>query len=237
LAYEYSIIIKKTDGTSVALPVELVRTFSSKSIRITPNLARRTIRVTFPLYVARSRAIAFLESKRDWLAAALGQAESVRRIRDGSEIELFGRPYVITHLPGARRGVWLEEGRMFVSGQAEFLARRVKDFIKAEALKHFTLVARLYAQKLGVSIGRVAVKDTTSRWGSCSSEGNLSFSWRLALAPAWVAEYIVVHEVAHRVEMNHSHSFWRVVKDAYSGDVDKATRWLARNGSKLYSIE
>jgi len=236
MAYKYSIVIKKSDGTSIALPVELARTISNKSIRITPNLAKRSVKVTYPIYVARARAIEFLESKRDWLAAQLALVEAPRKLKDGARIELFGRTYIITHMPDARRGVWLESNRMFVSGQAAFISRRVLDFVKAEALRHFTMLARLYARELGVEAGRVSVKDTTSRWGSCSSAGNLSFSWRLAFAPAWVSEYIVAHEAAHIVELNHSYRFWRQVRAVYPGDMDKAVKWLARNGAKLYLV-
>jgi predicted metal-dependent hydrolase len=237
LGYDYSIVVEKSDGSSVSLPVEFKRVWSAKSIRITPNLAKRAVLVSYPAYVTRARAAAFLESKRDWLGRQLGRAEEVRRIGDSFVISLFGKSLRISHLPSARRGVWAEDGRLFVSGEAAFLSRRVIDFVKAEALLYFKKTARLYAEALRVQIGRVSVKDTTSRWGSCTSEGNLSFSWRLAFAPLSVAEYIVAHEVAHRVEMNHSYRFWRLVRSVYDGNVDRCVKWLAREGQTLYSIE
>ena len=83
----------------------------------------------------------------------------------------------------------------------------------------------------------ISVKDTSSRWGSCASNGNLAFSWRLAFAPLFVVDYIVAHEVAHLKELNHSSKFWNVVKDIYDGDVNMAQKWLLRNGILLYSIE
>ena len=237
MTHSYSIIIKKSDGSSVSLPVEASRVWSAKSINITPNLARRVVRLTYPLYVRRARAIAFLESKRDWLASQLERMGEPQLLKDRVSVPIFGRYYRITYMPGARRGAWLEDGRLYVSGVAEFLGRRARDFIKAEAARYFKSTARLYADALSVEIGRVSVKDTTTRWGSCTSEGNLSFSWRLAFAPLSVAEYIVAHEVAHRLEMNHSYRFWRIVRSVYDGDVERAQKWLFRRGQELYSIE
>jgi predicted metal-dependent hydrolase len=200
-------------------------------------MARQVVRVTYPIYVLRSRAAAFLESKKDWVAAQLERMPERTEIADGAVVPLLGRRYKVTHIPNARRGVWVEDGRMFVSGEAEFLSRRVKDFIKAEMKRYFTASAKSYARALGVAVGNVNVKDTTSRWGSCASNGNLAFSWRLAFAPVWVADYIAAHEVAHLVELNHSYRFWRKVREIYDGDVDRAAKWLARNGPYLYSID
>jgi predicted metal-dependent hydrolase len=236
-AFDYSFIIKRDDGSVKIVPVELRRVLSSKSIRITPHLARQVVKVTFPIYVSRARAIAFLESKKDWVAGQLERAPDKIQISDGSVIPFMGQKYKIASIPNARRGVWLEGGYMFVSGRPEHLNRRAKDFVKSEVKKYFSALARAYAEKLSVRVGNVSVKDTTSRWGSCTSTGNLSFSWRLAFAPIWVADYIIAHEVAHLAELNHSYRFWRVVKRIYEGDADKAQRWLARNGLSLHAIE
>ncbi|MDR3126080.1 MAG: M48 family metallopeptidase [Rickettsiales bacterium] len=237
MTYEYSLALDRTDGTTKVMPVEFRRVISSKSIRITPDLARQSVKVTYPFYVPRARAIDFLESKKEWVAAKLLKAPERRRIADGTAIDLFGRRLRIAHIPGARRGVWSEGEHLFVSGGAEFLHRRVMDHVKSEALKYFGAATRAYGAKLGVKVGRIRVKDTVSRWGSCSANGDMSFSWRLAFAPLYVAEYIAAHEVAHRIEMNHGIKFWRLLRRAYDGNIDAAAKWLARNGAKLWGWE
>ena len=90
-----------------------------------------------------------------------------------------------------------------------------------------------YAQMMGVSYGRIAIRDQKTRWGSCSGEGNLNFNWRLIFAPAGVLDYVVVHELAHRKEMNHSPRFWRVVEDTMP-EYRKYQKWLKENGRGLH---
>jgi predicted metal-dependent hydrolase len=237
MMYEYSLILTRADGTSRTVPVACRRVISSKSIRIAPDLAHQSVRVTYPFYVSRAKAIEFLESKKEWIASHLSKVPEHRRITDGAVMEIFGRRCRVAHIPGARRGVWREGEYLFASGSREFLHRRVMDYIKSEASKYFNATVRAYAERLGVKAGRITVKDTVSRWGSCSANGNMSFSWRLAFAPLAVAEYIVAHEVAHRVEMNHGVRFWRLLRSIYDGDIDHASKWLARNGAKLWEWE
>ncbi|MDR1477080.1 MAG: M48 family metallopeptidase, partial [Rickettsiales bacterium] len=154
---EYSIVIKRSDGSAKVVPVEFARLISARSIRITPNMARHVVRVTYPIYVLRSRAAEFLESKKDWIAAQLDKMPERTVIADGAIVPLLGRRYKVTHIPSARRGVWVEDSRMFVSGEAEFLNRRVKDFIRAEMKRYFAAAAKSYARALGVSVGNVNV--------------------------------------------------------------------------------
>lgn len=235
--FEYSFVIKKDGGIVQVIPVEFVKSFSAKSIKITPNLAKQVVKVSYPFFVSRSKAVDFLEIKKDWVSKQLEKVPDKIIICEGTEISLLGKKYKISHIPNARRGVWIEGDYIFVSGDKAFLGRRVKDFAKAEIKKYFCKRVKYYASVLKVEFGKIAVKDTTSRWGSCASNGNLSFSWRLAFAPLFVIDYIVAHEVSHLAELNHSYRFWRVVKQIYDGDVEKAQKWLSRNGLSLYAIE
>lgn len=236
-AYEYSFVIKRGDGTSEIIPVEFERSIKSKSIKITPQLTKKIIKVTYPVYVLHSRAVDFLEKQKNWVARQLEKVPEKIEIADGSKITFLEHEYKISHIPNARRGVWIEDGYIFVSGEKEFLNRRVKDFFKSEMKKYFTAKTHFYAKKIGKNFEKVSVKDTVSRWGSCASNGNISYSWRLGFAPIFVINYIVAHEVAHLEELNHSYKFWRIVKDIYEGDVNEAQRWLSRNGLSLYSID
>ena len=110
---------------------------------------------------------------------------------------------------------------MCVAGDVPHVNRRIADFLKREASRELASACERYAGQLRVSIKRIAVRDQSSRWGSCSSTGVLSFSWRLILAPAYVLEYLAAHEVCHLVELNHSPRFWRLVGRLY-GDIDRA---------------
>lgn len=92
--------------------------------------------------------------------------------------------------------------------------------------------AAFFAKIMGVDYGRVTVRDQKTRWGSCSAKGNLNFNWRLILAPGEVLDYVVVHELAHRREMNHSERFWRLVGDVLP-DYEERRRWLKENGDML----
>lgn len=98
----------------------------------------------------------------------------------------------------------------------------------------FTRKTAYYARIMGVSYGRIAIREQKTRWGSCSSKGNLNFNWRLILAPEEVLDYIVVHELAHRREMNHSKAFYAVVESVLP-DYRQARRWLRDHGGSLFT--
>ena len=91
-----------------------------------------------------------------------------------------------------------------------------------------------YARIMGVTYGRITIREQKTRWGSCSAAGNLNFNWRLILAPEPVLDYVVVHELAHRREMNHSKAFYDIVRSVLP-DYKEAQKWLRRNGSSLWS--
>jgi len=147
-------------------------------------------------------------------------------------IPFCGKPHEIRAAARGPAPVWLESGAIWVSGQAAHAPRRVLDFLKTEARKTFELRVLHHAGKLGVKPSRITVRDTASRWGSCSSARSLSFSWRLILAPDFVLDYVVAHEVAHLKEMNHSPRFWAHVKSLV-GDRNAAQDWLRTHGREL----
>jgi hypothetical protein len=120
-----------------------------------------------------------------------------------------------------------------VAGRAPHLARRITDFLKREARRELSTATRRHAAALAVTVERIAVRDTASRWGSCSHDGSVSYSWRLILAPPFVLDYLAAHEVAHRRELNHSPRFWRVV-DQLTPDRRRAEAWLKAQGNSLH---
>jgi hypothetical protein len=125
-------------------------------------------------------------------------------------------------------------GEIRVRGDPMHLARRVRDHLAAMARDELARRARQLAPRIGRSVTRVSVRDTKSRWGSCSGGGNLSFSWRLIFAPEPVIDYVVAHEVAHLAEMNHGPRFWRLV-ESLSPDCAAPRAWLKRHRGRLFS--
>ena len=178
----------------------------------------------------------FVIEQADWILARQDERPVVQVWQDGASLPLKGIPHTIRHRPGMRGGVWVENGEIHISGQAEHLPRRLRDWLKRQARDEFGTAAREMAAGLGVVVRRVTVRDTQSRWGSCSSHGNLSFSWRLLLAPPLVVRYLIAHEVAHLRHMDHSGAFWRLCTQLLGSEADlrAAQLWLRRNGAALH---
>jgi predicted metal-dependent hydrolase len=122
---------------------------------------------------------------------------------------------------------------LFVSGDFEHAPRRLHDWLRAEVRKDLAVCVEKHAQALTCSPKRLAIRDQATRWGSCSTSGTLSFSWRLIFAPPFVLDYVAAHEVAHLREMNHGPSFWRLVRDTVP-NYNRAKNWLKTNGAELH---
>ena len=148
--------------------------------------------------------------------------------------------------PQSRIDTFLKEKQAWVLAKVEEQKEKEADSMKIQPLSEaeqrlyrdkareiFEQKVSYYAQMMGVSYGRIAIRDQKTRWGSRSGEGNLNFNWRLIFAPAGVLDYVVVHELAHRKEMNHSPRFWRVVEDTMP-EYRKYQKWLKENGRGLH---
>jgi predicted metal-dependent hydrolase len=125
-----------------------------------------------------------------------------------------------------------ENSVLYVGGAPDMFERRVRDYVKSEFLKQLKKMVQAAPREFWPR--RIAIRDTTSRWGSCSSTGTMSFSWRLAFAPLDVMRYVVMHELAHKKHMDHSKEFWATVRELYGFGVERAKRWLTKNGGELY---
>jgi len=195
--------------------------------------------LTMPVYGSLKEARAFLERNSGWLARQIEKAPTPRPIADGAEIPLRGVLHRIRHAPGKRGTVSVvgdaDLPTLVVAGAAEHLRRRVFDYLRREARRDIETAALDYAARLDVRPKAIRVRDTITRWGSCSVSGELSFSFRLIMAPPFVLDYLAAHEVAHLREMNHSRRFWRLVADLCPEN-DRARRWLVREGPALHAI-
>ncbi|MBE9605011.1 M48 family metallopeptidase [Acetobacteraceae bacterium H6797] len=204
------------------------------SLRIDARAAE--VVITLPPRGSRKSGLALLTANARWVVGRLSALTPVLRFRDGATLPLGGVPYVIRHAPEARGGAWLaEDGAIVVAGDEAFLPRRVADFLRAEAKRRISESVSRHAPLLGRFPRAIRVKDTSSRWGSCSSDGNLAFSWRLVMAPPWVLDYVVAHELAHLAEMNHSDRFWAQV-NKLTPHTDAAEAWLKKNGPALLRV-
>jgi len=200
--------------------------------------ATREVMLTIPPRGTLKEAREFAQKHGGWIAARLGRLPEAVRFAHGIVIPLRGVPHRIAHRRSVRGTVWIEtdyggERLLCVAGDAPHIDRRVGDFLRREARHELEAASQRHAAQLGVVVRRISVRDQASRWGSCSTAGVLSYSWRLILAPGFVLNYLAAHEVAHLVEMNHSVRFWRVVQ-RLCPDHERAKVWLDVHGSDLH---
>ncbi len=204
----------------------------ARHIALAIDGARGGVRLTLPPGISVKTGLRFASKHADWLESKLAGLPPRIPFAPGARIPLLGRPHVIHHLPEGRGGAWCQDDRVFVSGRPEHLARRVADFLKREARETIAPKAHDLAAAIDRKPGKITVREMKSRWGSCSSDGRLRFNWRLVLAPEAILDYVVAHEVAHLVHLDHSRRFWRIV-DRLCPDAAPARRWLAKNGNGL----
>jgi predicted metal-dependent hydrolase len=219
------------DGRTVALRIRRHRQARRMNLRLDPKGGG--VVLTLPPGTAERDGLAFVEEQAGWIATRLAAQPAVQTIADGAIIPLRGVDHRIEHRPGVRGAVWLENGRICVAGGAEHLPRRVVDWLKAEARRELARRSREKAKAIGRPVARVTVRDTTSRWASCSADGRLNYSWRLILAPDDVLDYVVAHEVAHLEELNHGPRF-RALVDRLTVHRTAAEAWLRRHGARLH---
>ncbi|WP_019995992.1 M48 family metallopeptidase [Aureimonas ureilytica] len=196
------------------------------------------VRLTVPRRTARATILDFLERHRGWMEERLGPAPS--HVADGAFLPFRGGSLLVRHDP-ARRLARLDppagEGepwRLHVGGEAAHTARRVADALKREARRDLEAAVERHAMALGLRPRALSLKDTTSRWGSCTADRRLSFSWRIVMAPPFVLDYLVAHEMAHLREMNHGPGFWALCRELCPG-MDAGRDWLRREGASLHA--
>lgn len=202
------------------------------------HAATRAVVLTMPPRGSLKQASEFAHKHGAWIATRLRRLPQAAPFAHGTTVPLRGVVHRIEHRPGVRGAVWVECGddgatMLCVAGGEAHVARRVRDFLKREAKRDLEAASKAAAEALGVTVGRVSIRDQTSRWGSCSTTGVLSYSWRLIMAPTYVLDYLAAHEVAHLVEMNHSRRFWRLV-ERICPDFKRAKIWLDAHGAELH---
>ena len=217
--------------------VALKRLTSARRFTLRVRGATRDVVLTMPARSSLKSAREFAERHAAWIGARLARLPRPVTFEPHSAAPLRGIDHRIVHRPGARGVVWVERDEtgptICVAGDLAHVARRVADFLKREARRDLEAAVARYSTALGVEARRITLRDTTSRWGSCSSSGALNFSWRLILAPSFVLDYLAAHEVAHFVHMNHSPAFWKITRRLFP-ETDRAEEWLKNHGADLH---
>lgn len=215
------------------LPLVIKRHASAKRICLRYNPTSHAISLTLPRRTRVADGLQFLMLKSQWLIDTLEEMPEKKQIKPGVVIPILGRRVRIRHDETLRGAFKLEDDILTVGGHREFFERRVTEALKKIAAKEIHRLTERYASRVGKRVNRITVRDTRSRWGSCSSTGNLSFSWRLVFAPREVLNYVVAHEVAHLRHMNHGTGFWNLVESICRGH-EPAKEWLRLHGKHLY---
>jgi len=215
-------------------PIELELRTSGRARRFSLRVSRLDGRVTLtlPRGASRNQALAFAREKADWIRSHIARHPGELRPMPGDGLAFRGTVFPIVATPG--RAVRLASERIEVPEQdPERTPARLAAFLKHHARLSLVEASARHAAALGRAHGRVTLRDTRSRWGSCSANGDLMYSWRLIMAPPDVLDYVAAHEVAHLAEMNHSPAFWAHVARLYPG-YDAPRRWLRTNAQNLH---
>lgn len=215
------------------LPITFVRSPRARRVSLRVDAAQRRILLTAPLRMSRATAMGFAESQAGWIASRLKRLPARRPFVDGAELPLFGEPHRIRHRGDRRGTVWREGSEVHVAGRPEHLSRRLRDWLIAELRGQLVPLVHAKAARVERPVKRITLRDSRSRWGSCGPDATLSFSWRLVFAPPEVLDYLVAHEVAHLVHLNHGPRFWALARTLCEGPIEGPQAWLKKNGEIL----
>lgn len=230
---EYIFVL--SDGVEIPIVIESHRGMRNITLRpkTRPELE---IHISKPPLVSNRAAIRFVEQKRKWIESIFARAPKKVKLMPGDTIVIFDMRVFLTHDSSRRANSFrvgeFENAELIVGGASEMFERRVRDFVKKQFLVTVKEMIKMTPREYWPR--KIAVHDTVSRWGSCSTSGTMSFSWRLAFAPREVMRYVVMHELAHTKHMDHSPAFWAEVSKLYGFGIERAKRWLSKNGGELH---
>jgi len=231
---------KPTELDEIGAPVEVRRHAGARRLTLRVSRTRRAVIVTLPLQCDLNEADSFIIRNIDWVRERLDRVPHPVPFHEGALLPLRGKIHRLVFARKRETGgvVQCSQSKtgfpeLRVSGHVEHAPRRLRDWLFEEARRDLDDRIIHHSRKLGVTAKRIAVRDQSSRWGSCSTTGVLSFSWRLILAPPFVLDYVAAHEIAHLVEMNHGTKFWALVESTMPR-MQEAKLWLQRYGLDLH---
>ena len=212
--------------------VSLRRSARARRLTLTVPQNGDPPRVTAPPHASAAEIRMFLLRQSDWLRRALDRAPALVRVAPGARLPVAGRMLTIETAPGPRHPPHIEGERLIVQGRGD-AGPRIRVWLKEGARAALSPVVAACAAEIGAAPGRITMRDTKGRWGSCTSRGDLMFSWRLAMAPPDVLDYVAAHEAAHLIEMNHGPRFWALVTRLRPGWKSRRD-WLRHQGAALH---
>lgn len=216
-------------------PVEITLRRNIRARRFSLRVSQSDGRVTLslPTRAREAEAMAFAAAQEGWIRAALATRPMVVGVAIGAAIPVQG--VMLQLVTGAGRSVRIDGDQLIVPGNPARAGTKVAAFLKVLARDRLAQASDHYAAQVGRRVTRISLRDTKSRWGSCTADGSLMYSWRLIMAPPSVLRYVAAHEVAHLVEMNHSPAFWAVVA-RLCPNWQAERVWLKRQGGALQAI-
>ena len=214
--------------------VHLRRSVRARHFTLRVSSLDGKVSLSTPHFAKAYQINAFLKEKEPWLRQRLSEVQLSVKVTFGTVLPFIGREILVKRHVG--RSVKLSDDKILVPEKSRKPAVQVEVFLKQYAHQLLSKRATRYAEKLGSSYSKLSLRDTRSRWGSCSDQGALMFSWRLIMTPTKVLNYVAAHEVAHLRHMDHSDQFWTEVENLF-GDYKKQQRWLRENGPKLHRYQ
>lgn len=203
-------------------------------MRLTVDPRDASVRLALPPRASLHKALGWAADKRSWVEAELAKLPGPQPIVPGMRFLLAGDPVTLDWSADAPRTPRRIDDRLVVGGPHDAVGARVLRHLRREAAAILSAETRMLADSNGITVGRVGVGDPKSRWGSCASSGDIRYSWRLILAPAFVRKATVAHEVAHRIHMNHGPDFHALAAALNGSDPAPARHWLRANGAALH---
>ena len=222
--------------SGLPLPVAIRIHPRARRLKLRLDAARELLLLTCPPRSSRRAAIDWAAGQRSWVEARLAEAGPGIPLDPGAVIPVEGRDTRLEWVEGTSRAVAWDDGLLCCGGPRAAFARRIESWLRARARDRLSADTAEAARKVGVSVTRVSIGDAGTRWGSCSAAGSIRYNWRLVLAPPEVRRWVVAHEVAHRLHMNHGPAFKALERDLFDGDADAARLLLRRIGPGLKRI-
>ena len=218
------------------LPVAVRIHPRARRLKLRLDERRELLLLTCPPRSSRRAALDWAATQRGWVEAQLARAEPGRPLGPGAVIPLEGRETGLEWVGGGARTVSWQDGVLACGGPPEAFARRIENWLRARARDLLSADTAEAARKAGVSVKSVSIGDAGTRWGSCSASGSILYNWRLVLAPPDVRRWVVAHEVAHRLHMNHGPAFKALEAELFDGDAEAARLLLRRLGPGLKRV-
>ena len=221
---------------ALPVPIDIRAVHSARRLRLRFDEVTGSLKLTCPLRMSRRAALAWALEQREWIEAQLARAEPGEPFEPGAVFQLEGEDIQIHWNPSLCRTPVVHGRQLHVGGPGTGLSRRLELYLKRRALETMSREVNEFAAMADVSASSVSVGDAGSRWGSCSSQGKIRLSWRLILAPPEVRRYVVAHEVAHLVHLDHGSEFKALEARLYGRGLSQAKASLRRIGPRLRRI-